>query len=153
MTERGRVTEVRGDTITVLKTDSLCGEACFGCMAGGTCKAKPVLITVRNPLNLPLTPGQAVEIGSGGFLGQALAALLPLPAGFAAGFFLVSLLFPALGEPARAAGGVFFMLAAAAGYYLFRRRYPPENRPFVLSGTNPIPPAKPGGRVTSDQRA
>jgi positive regulator of sigma E activity len=132
MTERGRVLKVRGDTVTVLKAGGVCAEACFGCMAGGTCEAEPALITAGNPRNLPLKPGQTVEIGSGRLLPEALAALLPLPAGFAAGFFLVSLLFPVLGEPAQAAGGVFLMLAAAAGYYIFRRRYPPRNRPRVL---------------------
>jgi hypothetical protein len=132
MTESGRVLEVQGDTITVLKTGGFCGEACFGCMARGTCEAKPAVIAAGNPLNLPLKPGQTVEIGSGRLLPEALSALLPLPAGFAAGFSLVSLFSPAPGEPARAAGGVFFMLAAAAGYYFFRRRYPPRNRPRVL---------------------
>jgi hypothetical protein len=136
MTERGRVLEVRGNNITIVKDNSLCGEACFGCMAGGTCEAKPVLITAGNPLNLPLKPGQAVEIEKGGFLLEALAALFPLPAGFAAGFFLVPLLFYAPGDPARAAGGVFFMLAAAACYYLFRRRRPPRNRPHVVRVTD-----------------
>jgi hypothetical protein len=132
MTESGRVLEVRGNTVTVLKDNGLCGEACFGCMAGGTCEAKPLLISAGNPLGLPLKPGQAVEIESGSLLLEALAALLPLPGGFAAGFFLLPRLCPALADPARAAGGVFFMLAAAACYYLFRRLRPPRNRPRVV---------------------
>jgi hypothetical protein len=131
MTESGRVPEAAGNKITVAKGRGLCGEACPGCMAGGTCEAKPALVIAENPLNLPLKPGRTVEIGSRRFFGQALAALLPLPAGFAAGFFLVPLLFPGAGDPARAAGGALLMLAAAAGYYLFRRRHPPGDRPFV----------------------
>jgi hypothetical protein len=142
MTERGHVLEVKGNTVTVLKDSGLCGEACFGCMTGGTCEAKPVLMSAGNPLNLPLKPGQAVEIESGRLLLEALAALLPLPGGFAAGFFLVPLLFPASGDPARAAGGAFFMLAAAACYYLFRRRHPPRNRPRVVRTNNSAPPGE-----------
>jgi positive regulator of sigma E activity len=132
MTERGRVLEVKEDTVIVIKDSGLCGEACFGCMSDGKCGAKHVPVIAENPLNLPLKPGQAVEIESGGLPGQALAALLPLPAGFAAGFFLVLFLFPASGEPVRATGGVFLMLAAAACYYLFRRRHPPGNRARVV---------------------
>jgi positive regulator of sigma E activity len=133
MTESGRVLEVSGNKITVVKDEGLCGEACFGCLGGGgKCEAKPVSVDAENPLNLPLKPGQAVEIESGRLLSQALAALLPLPAGFAVGFFLVSLLFPAAGEPARAAGGVFCLFAAAAACCLFRRRYPSRNRPHVV---------------------
>jgi hypothetical protein len=127
MTESGRVLEVKGNTVTILKDSDLRGEACFGCMAGGTCEAKPFPVSAENPLGLPLKPGQTVEIESGRLFLEALAALLPLLAGFAAGFFLaVPLLFPASGESARAAGGAFFMLAAAACRCLFRR--PPRNR-------------------------
>jgi hypothetical protein len=68
-----------------------------------------------------LKPGQAAETADGRLWGQALAALLPLPLGFTAGFFLVPVFFPAPGEAARAAGGVLLMFAAASGYYLFRR--------------------------------
>jgi hypothetical protein len=106
------------------KERDLCGDACSGCRAIGTCGAKPVP-TNAGPANLPLTPGQ--ETRGGRFFGEALAALLPLPAGFAAGFCFVPLLFPGAGDPARAAGGVLGLFAAAAGYYLFRRRYPPRN--------------------------
>jgi hypothetical protein len=134
MTESGRVLEITGNKITVVKDNDLCGEACFGCLRGGECEAKPVLITAENPLNLPLKPGQAVKIESGPCFGQALAALLPLPAGFAAGFFLLPLIFPGAGESLRAAGGVVLMLASAAGYYLFRRRYPPGKQPVIVRG-------------------
>jgi positive regulator of sigma E activity len=131
MTEAGRVLEVTGNKITVVKDHGPCGETCFGCLGGGTCEAKPVLLAAENPLGLPLKPGQTVEIESGRFLSQALAALLPLPAGFAAGYFLVPRLFPAAGDPARAAGGVLCLIAAAAVCCLFRRRYPPRNRPRI----------------------
>jgi positive regulator of sigma E activity len=131
MTESGRVQEVAGNRIIVVKDNGLCGEACFGCLGGGKCEAKPVSVAAENPLGLPLKPGQTVEIESGRLLSQALAALLPLAAGFAAGFFLSPLLFPAAGDPARAAGGVFCLFAAAAACCLFRRRYPPRNRPRI----------------------
>jgi hypothetical protein len=97
------VTEAAGNKAAVAK--GFRGEACFGCPAGETCRAKPA-------------PEAGVR--TGGLLRQALAALLPLPAGFAAGFFLVPVFFPAAGEPARAAGGVLSLFATAAGYYLFR---------------------------------
>jgi hypothetical protein len=52
--------------------------------------------------------------------------LLPLLAGFLAGFFLVHGLFPAAGEGARAAGGALGLFLCGALAFLIRRRYPPR---------------------------
>jgi hypothetical protein len=142
MTESGRVLEVRGNKITIAKDNGLCGEACFGCLRGGACGVKPIRITAENPLNLPLKPGQAVKIESGRLFGQALTALLPLPAGFTAGFFLVSLIFPAAGDPSRMAGGVLGLFAAAAAFCLFRRCYPPRNQPRIAGFKETDEPAR-----------
>jgi hypothetical protein len=115
VTEHGRLPEAACGKAAVVKDRELRGEACFGCLKSDKCWA-------AMNADPSLKPGQAVETAGGRLLGQALAALLPLPLGFAAGFFLVPVFFPAAGDPAKAAGGVLLMFAAAAGYYLFRRR-------------------------------
>jgi hypothetical protein len=132
MNESGRVLAIAGDKITIAKENKLCEEACFGCLKSGSCGAKPALVIAENPLDLPLTPGQIVETRTGSLFAQALKAILPLPAGFTAGFFLTPLLFPGAGEASRAAGGALLMFAAAAGFYLYRRRFPPKELPRVI---------------------
>jgi positive regulator of sigma E activity len=92
------------------------------------CHDGRVLTTALNPEKLPLSPGQMVEAESSppGLLLQTLAAVLPLPAGFLAGFFLVRGLFPAAGEGARAAAGALGLLLGGLLTFLIRRRYPPR---------------------------
>jgi hypothetical protein len=85
-------------------------EACFGCLKSESCGARPL-------------PASA-ETETPRLVSQALKALLPLPAGFIAGFFLIPLFFSGAGDAARAAGGALLMFAAAAGFYLYRRRFP-----------------------------
>jgi membrane associated rhomboid family serine protease len=92
------------------------------------CAEGRVLTAALNPKKLPLSPGLLVEteVSPPDLLIQALAAFLPLPAGFLAGFFLVSSLLPTAGEGARAAAGVLGLFLGGALTFLARRRRPPR---------------------------
>jgi hypothetical protein len=137
---RGRVLELRGDTVLIEPLPELENKtppaACHGCAAASGpgegcaavespagCPQGPVL--VKKPGGPELSPGQTVELRRRGLASQAAAALLPPAAGFVAGYTLAArIIFPMAGEGARAAVGVCCMFLAALGFYLFRRRYP-----------------------------
>jgi hypothetical protein len=119
----GRVHAVSGREVLVAPRKD---PACFGCMKN--CDEGRVLVTAVNPGKLPLRPGQLVETENSppGLLLQGLAALLPLPAGFLAFFFLIRGLFPGVGEGAQAAGGALGLFLGGGLTFLIRRRYPPR---------------------------
>ncbi|MDR1286046.1 MAG: SoxR reducing system RseC family protein [Treponema sp.] len=123
---RGRVHSVRGKTVFIIPENT----ACFGCMKGG-CGKRIVLVGAENRDGFSLAPGRIVEtdVNRGALLAQALFALLPPAAGFAAGFFITGLL-PAAGI-AREAGGIFLMLSGGFACFLFRRRFPSREKPVV----------------------
>jgi sigma-E factor negative regulatory protein RseC len=122
VTETGKVKEIRGVTVTIARESD---AACFGCM-DKECKARSFSYSAENTSGLSLRPGQLVETKTAGStLRQSLAALLPPPLGFVAGYLATGLAFPGSGEPPRAAGGVLVFFAAAAVFYFIRRRYPP----------------------------
>jgi sigma-E factor negative regulatory protein RseC len=73
-----------------------------------------------------------IETASSSAVSQALSALPPPVLGFTAGFFFTGLLFPASGEPARAAAGAVFMLLSALGFYYYRRKSPVKTMPGVV---------------------
>jgi sigma-E factor negative regulatory protein RseC len=123
MTETGKIREIRGSTVYIARESD---AACFGCM-DRECKARSFSYSAENTPGLPLKPGQLVETKTAGSsLRQSLAALIPPPLGFVAGYLATGLVFPGSGEPPRAAGGALLFFAAAAVFYLFRRRYPPR---------------------------
>jgi hypothetical protein len=117
----GRVHAVSGREVLIAPREN---PACFGCMKN--CAEGRVLVAAVNPEKLPLLPGQMVETENSppGLLLQGLAALLPLPTGFLAFFFLVCGLFPAAGEGARAAAGALGLFLGGGLAFLIRRRYP-----------------------------
>jgi positive regulator of sigma E activity len=92
------------------------------------CGKRVPLVAAENRDKLPLRPGQIVEIANSPLrlLIQSLITLLPLVLGFITGFFLTRHIFPAAGEGARAAGGVFLLFAGGAVTLLLRRHYPPK---------------------------
>jgi sigma-E factor negative regulatory protein RseC len=121
MIERGRIREIRGNTLTISREN---GIACFGCM-DRKCKTKELSYDAENPAGLALRPGQLVETeAAASALKQGLAALLPLPLGFTAGYAITGLVFPSVSEPFRAAAGVLLLFAAAFAVYFIRRRFP-----------------------------
>jgi sigma-E factor negative regulatory protein RseC len=123
MTETGKIKEIRGATVTIARESDI---ACIGCM-DKDCKAKSFSYSAENTPDLPLRPGQLVETKTiASTFKQSLAALLPPPLGFIAGYAATALVFPGSGEPPRAAGGVLLFFAFAVVFYLIRRRYPPR---------------------------
>jgi hypothetical protein len=120
----GRVHTVSGREVLIAPGEN---PACFGCMK--MCRHGRVLVAAVNPGGLPLSPGQIVETEDSppGLLRQGLGALLPLPAGFLAGFFLIRGFFPAAGEGTCAAGGVLGLFVGGALTFLIRRRHPPRD--------------------------
>ncbi|AEF81576.1 positive regulator of sigma(E), RseC/MucC superfamily [Leadbettera azotonutricia ZAS-9] len=136
MIETGRISAIAGSTITV-QQDAFSSfknsEACFGCM-NQECKEKQGYISVSNPLKLPLEIGSQVEteISPKMILGQAFFALIPPLAGFIAGFLLAGLIFPSIGDPGKAFGGVILMFAGAFGFYFYRKRHPVKVLPRVV---------------------
>ncbi|MDR0877162.1 MAG: hypothetical protein LBN21_03850 [Treponema sp.] len=91
-------------------------EACFGCM--NTKCAKRFV---------PVETGEGQD-GSGQqnntpakLVKEALKSILPLAAGFIAGFFLTQIIFPEAGDPARAAGGALCLFASGLGFYFIKK--------------------------------
>ncbi|MDR2619360.1 MAG: SoxR reducing system RseC family protein [Treponema sp.] len=140
MIETGTVAAVTGGRIT-LRQDKPGPETCFGCM-NQECKQRRGLITAKNPLELPLKPGQQVEteLSPLSVIPETILALGIPVLGFAAGFFLTAAFFPAAGDPARAFGGVLLMLAFGLGFLLFRRRFPAKALPVVVRVLEPDVP-------------
>jgi sigma-E factor negative regulatory protein RseC len=123
MTETGKIKEIEGTTLTIDREDD---TACFGCL-DKECKARAFSYNAENTSGLLLRPGQLVETETAASpLKQGLAALLPPPLGFIAGYVATGLAFPASGEPLRAATGALALFAAAGTLYLIRRRRPPK---------------------------
>jgi sigma-E factor negative regulatory protein RseC len=111
LVETGIVREVKGKFVTIAPAKSV---ACFDCLST-ECKTSGVFLRAENPLGLPVEPGQPVEVetNAASLLPQALTALLPPIAGFAAGFILARLVFPGAGEaPAAFTGLALFFCAA-----------------------------------------
>ena len=121
MTERGRITEIGEESVTIAANKS---AACFGCL-NMECKTNGGFITAGNPSSLPLKTGQTVEVKAPAraILLQALAALLPPILGFSAGYALAPLLFPNA-RGAAAAMGLFFLFTPAFIIYKIRKKYP-----------------------------
>jgi sigma-E factor negative regulatory protein RseC len=123
MIERGRIREIRGNTLTITRENS---AACFGCM-DRKCKAKELSYDAENSAGLTLRPGQLVETETAASaFRQGMAVLLPPPLGFIAGYGITGLAFPSVSEPSRTAGGVLLLFAAAFAVYFIRRRFPPK---------------------------
>jgi len=131
MTETGKIKEIKNN-VAIVVTDS--SSACFGCM-NHECKTTSEFIKAENPLELPLEPGQMVEIKPPDtpFVGQTLTALLPPVLSFAAGFILMRLFFPGAGEGAAAGLGVVLLFAAAFVVYFIRKKKPARDISFVVS--------------------
>jgi sigma-E factor negative regulatory protein RseC len=129
MVERARVRAVEGDWVSVAPEGSL---ACFGCR-NRECGENRGFFTAENPRSFDLWSGALVEIEHSGvsLLKEALAALLPPPAGFLAGFWIPGLFRAPWGEAARAALGVLLMFAVAAAVYALRRRGAPKSVPRI----------------------
>ncbi|GHV76154.1 hypothetical protein AGMMS49942_09750 [Spirochaetia bacterium] len=123
MTETGRIREIRGNTLTITRENSI---ACFGCM-NAECKVKELSYNAENSAGLDLQPGQLVETEAvASAIKQGLAVLLPPILGFIAGYVLTGVLFPSARDPSRAAAGVLLLFAAAFALYFIRRRFPPK---------------------------
>ncbi|WP_010260197.1 SoxR reducing system RseC family protein [Treponema primitia] len=123
MTETGRIREIRGNTLTLDRENNI---ACFGCM-NRECKAKTLSYHAENTTGLVLQPGQLVETeAAASALKQGLTVLLPPLLGFIAGYVLTGIIFPATGDPARAATGVLLLFATAFAVYCIRRHFPPK---------------------------
>jgi sigma-E factor negative regulatory protein RseC len=123
MTEMGRIREIRGNSLTIIRENDV---ACFGCM-NQECKVKEHTYSAENPTGLDLQPGQLVETeAAASAVKQGLIVLLPPILGFIAGYVLTGAIFPAAGDPARAAGGVLLLFVAAFAIYFIRRRFPPK---------------------------
>jgi sigma-E factor negative regulatory protein RseC len=123
LTERGRIRDIKGKTVTVAPDRS---AACFGCV-NTECKRGGGFITAGNPFALLLEPGQTVEVKSPpgiSLLAEALTAFLPPTLGFTAGFVLSRLLFPKTGEGAAAFTGLAFLFGAAFAVYRLKRKKP-----------------------------
>lgn len=134
---RGTVLAVSGDTVT-LSPGKLTG--CFGCMRQ-ECKNRQHIVTAVNPLALPLAVGQTVEVHTPkpDAVRQTLTALVPLPAGFLAGFLLAGVFFPQSGEALRVGAGVGGLFAAGGGMYFLRKRFPAETLPQVTGVCDAAP--------------
>jgi positive regulator of sigma E activity len=119
----GRVHAVSGREVLIAPAEQ---AACFGCLK--SCQNGRVLVSAANPGRLPLRPGQVVETENSppGLLSQSLAAILPLAAGFLAGFFLMAGLFPAAGEGPRAAAAALGLFLGGGLAFAVRRRHPPR---------------------------
>jgi positive regulator of sigma E activity len=122
MTETGRVREVSGTSVTIQQDTS---ALCFGCMSQ-ECKAKGGLVTVENSAGLTLTAGQRVEteVPAASLFTQFLTVLFPPLIAFAVIYLITGLIFPGLGEPARAACGVPALFGAGFIRYRLRRNSP-----------------------------
>lgn len=142
----GRIHAIFGREVIIIPNGH---NTCFGCVKN--CPEGRVLINAENRDNLPLSPGQLVETEDSplDLIFQGFSALFPLCLGFLAGFFLVSGLFPSLGEETRAAGGVLGIFAGGGLTLLVRRRYPfhKKNRiTRIISERDSGPPAIAGLR-------
>ncbi|MFP3040622.1 SoxR reducing system RseC family protein [Treponema primitia] len=123
MIETGRIREIRGNILTLDRENNI---ACFGCM-NRECKTKELSYQAENTTGLAFRPGQIVETeASASALKQGLAVLLPPPLGFIAGYVLTGIIFPAAGDPSRAAAGALLLFATAFTIYFIRRRFPPK---------------------------
>jgi positive regulator of sigma E activity len=127
MTERALVREVHGKEVLVMRGAE---KHCFGCMSR-ECSAGKVVFAAANPRGLPLTPGQFVDVETPAHdaFRQALAAFLPLAAGFIALYAAGALL--GLGEAASAAMGVIGGAVSGTGVVLLRRRFPQAEKPCI----------------------
>jgi sigma-E factor negative regulatory protein RseC len=97
------------------------------------CTVKELAYDAENPTGLNLMPGQLVETEAvASAITQGLAVLLPPILGFIAGYVLTGVLFPAAGDPARAAAGVLLLFATAFTLYFIRRRFPPKTTRRVI---------------------
>ena len=124
MTEKGRIREIKENNVTVVLET---GAACFGCM-NQECKSGGGTITAENPDDLPLSPGQTVEVRAPGIsiLGQALAALMPPIIGFFASFFIARFLYPNARDGVYGGIGIIFLFATAFLVYHIRKKFPPK---------------------------
>ncbi|MDR2739452.1 MAG: hypothetical protein LBB68_06440, partial [Treponema sp.] len=96
MIERGRIREIRENTLIITRENS---AACFGCM-DRKCKAKELSYDAENSVGLALRPGLLVETETAASaFKQGLAALLPLPLSFITGYVITGLVFPSVSEP------------------------------------------------------
>jgi hypothetical protein len=91
------------------KTERPEDDMCFGCLKM-ECKNRDIFAGNKAKTN---TVFSRAEI----FIGLGIPVLA-----FILGFFLIYVLFPDSGEPARAAGGVVAMFSAAIAFYLYRSR-------------------------------
>jgi sigma-E factor negative regulatory protein RseC len=126
----GRISEVKGNTITVHAGEI---AACFGCM-NQECKSNRRIISAENLNHFNLSPGQFVEIETsvkGAFI-QFLQATLPPLIGFTAAYFFARICFPASSVAIRVAIGIIGFFLAGFGFYLYRKKFPAKNNPQVV---------------------
>lgn len=125
----GKVYDIHEDTLTISLGEQF---DCFGCMHQ-ECKDRQQLVTAKNPLGLPLSIGQTVEIETPKalLLIQALQVLLPPLLGFIGGFLFTGILFPLSGDPPKALGGLIGLFLAATLTYGIRKRFPSAAIPQV----------------------
>jgi hypothetical protein len=90
-------------------TDKPEDDMCFGCLKT-ECKDKDIFASNKAKIKNAMNRAE-ILIGLG----------IPLLA-FVLGFFLIYVLFPNSGDPARAIGGVVLMFCAGLGYYKYRSR-------------------------------
>ncbi|MDR3276029.1 MAG: SoxR reducing system RseC family protein [Treponema sp.] len=113
MRETGFVQAIEGRTVTVALRAR---EGCYGCV-NQDCKAAGRLISGENTGDLPLKPGQAVEleIPRRSIAGEALRTLAPPAAAFIAVWALTGL--PAWGDPLRSALSIAALFITALIIY------------------------------------
>jgi hypothetical protein len=92
------------------KTEKPKDDMCFSCLKM-ECKNRGMFAGNKAEIN---TVFSRAEI----FIGLGIPVLA-----FILGFFLIFVLFPDSGEPARAAGGVVFMFSAAIAFYIYRAKH------------------------------
>ncbi|MDR0707647.1 MAG: SoxR reducing system RseC family protein [Treponema sp.] len=126
---KGRIYSIEGRTVFLLpeQTD------CFGCMAQERCR-KLQLIVAENRTGRELSPGQFVETETAkrSLVRQTLSSLLPLFAGFIAGFALAGVFSPLSGDGTRGAAGVAGLLLAGFAVYALRKRFPDKSRSHIV---------------------
>lgn len=133
MREKGMVTSIEKDTITVIP---LITDACLSCTAGCAKRGKP--FSVSNPRHLPLSQGSIVRVASPQSA-QAFQGIISLLFPFACaviGYFcaspIASLFGRTAGDGIRAICVLSFLVISASIVFFVSRKLPFPGKPEII---------------------